>query len=320
MKALEKQLEHELKNNDEKIETIFIGGGTPSTIKAELYEPIFKLLSPYISYTKEITIEANPNSASYDWLSGIFDLGINRVSFGVQSFDDEKLKFLNRSHNRNSAISVIQNANCIGFNHVNCDIIYGTALDSYVLIDEDLKMIKQLPIDHVSAYDLTLEEGTYFFNKPEVKKENLNLAQYIFDKLENDLGFSQYEISNFSKNNESRSSHNVGYWLYKPYLGVGAGAVGRVKNHRYYPYKEIEKYIHNPLEYEIENLTLEDQRIEKILLGLRCFVGVEKKIFSNEESSRIKILLEEKKLIEDAHKIYNTNFLLADELAWYITQ
>ncbi len=320
MNVLQKQLEIELKNNDEKIETIFIGGGTPSTIKPELYEPIFKLLSPYITYTKEITIEANPNSATPDWLSAIYDLGINRVSFGVQSFNDEKLKFLGRAHSKKTAIQAIQNASCIGFNHINCDIIYGTALDTENLIRQDLEFIKELPIDHISAYDLTLEEGTYFYNKPEVKKENLKIAKNIFQTLQNELGFTQYEISNFAKNNESMSKHNLGYWQYKPYLGIGAGAVGKVNDHRYYPSRSIEQFIANPLKYEIENLTEEDQRIEKILLGLRSIVGVDKGLFTDIEIERIRLLLNEQKLIQDDIKVYNIDFLLADELALYITQ
>lgn len=320
MNAVVKQLECELKNNEENIETIFIGGGTPSTIKPKLYEPLFKLLTPYISNTKEITIEANPNSASKEWLEAIKDFGVNRISFGVQSFDDEKLNFLNRAHNKKMVLNAIQNASCIGFNSINCDIIYGTALDTYDLITNDLNSIKQLPIDHVSAYDLTLEEGTYFFNKPEVKKENLNIAKFIFDTLTNDLGFVQYEISNFAKNNEAKSKHNLGYWEYKSYLGIGAGAVGRVGDKRYYPSKSIEKYIENPLDYEYEYLTKEDQRIEKILLGFRSEVGVRLDLFSSDERKRIQLLLEDDKLKIKNDHLYNNEFLLADELALYITQ
>jgi len=323
MKALIKQLKFELEkniyNSENIIETIFIGGGTPSTIKIDEYKELFKVLSPYITNTKEITIEANPNSATKEWLKGIFDLGVNRISFGVQSFDDKKLKFLNRSHNNKMAISAIQNASCIGFNHINCDIIYGTALDTKELLLNDLDIISSLPIDHVSAYDLTIEEGTYFYNKPEVKKDSLKLANLVFDKL-NDFGFKQYEISNFSKNDEACSKHNLGYWEYKAYLGIGAGAVGCVDNVRFYPPKSIEQYIKNPIEYDIEKLSKEDIRIEKILLGLRSKVGVDLSVFLESELKKVEYLIDEKKLIIIDNFIYNSDYLLADEIALYITQ
>ncbi|MEA1914429.1 MAG: radical SAM family heme chaperone HemW [Campylobacterota bacterium] len=323
MNSLKKQLQHELRKNidngNETVETIFIGGGTPSTVKVEEYQEIFKILTPYISNTKEITIEANPNSANKEWLRGIFDLGVNRISFGVQSFDDEKLKFLNRAHNTNMAISAIQYAHCIGFNHINCDIIYGTALDTQELLDNDLEHIKNLPIDHVSAYDLTIEEGTLFYNKPEVKKESVSLAVELFEKLKIQ-GFKQYEISNFAKNDEAQSKHNLGYWAHKPYLGIGTGAVGCINNIRLYPSKNIEQYIVDPLDYEQEILSKEDVRIEKILLGLRSIIGVDLKLLSSDEMKYISLLKEDNKIIVDDEILYNNDYLLADEIALFITQ
>ena len=123
MKALKKQLKNDLDNyvitNNKKIETVFIGGGTPSTIKSTEYEEIFQMIKPYLEDFAEITTEANPNSASYEWLQSMKNLGVNRVSFGVQSFDNDKLKFLGRAHNSNSAIKAIQNAKEIGFKGIN---------------------------------------------------------------------------------------------------------------------------------------------------------------------------------------------------------
>jgi oxygen-independent coproporphyrinogen-3 oxidase len=323
MKSLINQLEFELKKNidntNKYIETIFIGGGTPSTIKIEEYKKLFKVLTPYITNTKEITIEANPNSASKDWMQGIFDLGVNRISFGVQSFDDKKLKFLNRSHNKNSAISAIQNASCIGFNHINCDIIYGTALDTKKLLMEDLKIISTLPIDHISAYDLTLEEGTLFYNKPEVKKESIKLAIKFFEELKK-LGFNQYEISNFAQNTDAKSKHNLGYWQYKDYIGIGAGAVGSIDGVRFYPSKSIEQYIQNPIEYDQEILCQDDIKVEKVLLGLRSEVGVDIDILSIDEHKKIKYLIESNKLKKIDNFVYNNDYLIADEIALYLTQ
>ncbi|MEA3316305.1 MAG: radical SAM family heme chaperone HemW, partial [Campylobacterota bacterium] len=225
--SLKLQLKNELNKHNKEIETIFIGGGTPSCIEAIKYKNILDIIKPYIKKDIEITIEANPNSATFDWIKTIYDIGINRISFGVQSFNNEKLKFLGRNHNKNNAIEAINNAYSIGFKDINLDIIYDTKLDNKELLLDDLNIIKNLPINHISAYSLTIEDGTKFFNKSNVKIENIELVNYFFKEL-NKLGFKQYEISNFSKNKNSRSSHNLGYWEYKEYLGIGCGAVGKV--------------------------------------------------------------------------------------------
>ncbi|MEA3512924.1 MAG: radical SAM family heme chaperone HemW [Campylobacterota bacterium] len=320
IKALKQQLSYELKKNNKQIETIFIGGGTPSTIEASKYKEILELIKPYfVQKNIEITIEANPNSASNEWLQEIKSIGINRVSFGVQSFDDKKLDFLGRNHNKTQAIQAINDAFDIGFEDINCDIIYDTQLDTKELLDTDISIIKTLPINHISAYSLTIEEGTKFFNKSSVQVENEELVKYLFEEL-NSLGFSQYEISNFSKDKDARSKHNLGYWKYKEYLGVGSGAVGCINNTRYYNEKDVLKYIQNPLSYEnTEKLSSDDITTEKILLGFRSVVGVDISILPINMQNRAKILIENDKLKLEENIVYSSDFMLADELALYIT-
>jgi oxygen-independent coproporphyrinogen-3 oxidase len=319
MEALELQLKFELKKlNNQTLKSIFIGGGTPSCVDSIYYKNIFTTLQPYITKDTEITTEANPNSASKDWLKNMKSLGVNRVSFGVQSFDNDKLKFLGRNHNKNQAIQAIKDAKEVGFEHINCDIIYDTIKDTKELISKDLDIIKTLPIDHISAYSLTIEEGTKFFDKTNVKIENIDMAQYIFDTLLN-FGFQQYEISNFAKTKTSKSIHNFGYWEKDDYLGVGAGAVGAIKNKRYYPQKDVQKYIQNPLKYElIEDLDLEDIRFEKIFLGLRSDVGVKIDILKEQERKKLDILVKEDKLTIKNNKFYNNNFLITDEIVMFL--
>lgn len=322
MKALSKQLKHDLEKNlknDEKLETIFFGGGTPSTIKIEEYKQVFDILKKYINKNTEITTECNPNSASEKWLAGMKDFGVSRISFGVQSFDDEKLKKLGRAHNSKGAINAIQKAKCIGFNRINCDIIYGVQGDTYENMISDFDTAFSLPVTHISAYSLTIEEGTKFFNKSSVKIDDEELSYKIFEHIEKN-GFHQYEISNFAKSKEEESKHNYGYWKHKNYLGVGAGAVGFVNNTRYYPLKSIEEYIQNPCKYEYEKINSEDKKVEKVLLGFRCSLGVNKEIFTKEELKRVEHLVEENKLFQNDTTIINKNFLLADELALYILE
>ena len=321
MNALKKQLKNDIENyiikDNKKIETVFIGGGTPSTIKAFEYKEIFEIIKPYLEKNAEITTEANPNSASFDWLKGMHDLGVNRVSFGVQSFNSEKLKFLGRAHSANSAINAIQNANSIGFKGINCDIIYGVQNDTLESMKMDFDTAFSLPITHLSAYSLTIEEGTKFFDRSSVKIDDEELSYEIFDYI-NNKGFHQYEISNFAKNKESESKHNYGYWQHKEYLGVGAGAVGYINQQRQYPSKSIEEYIGNPLFFDVEKIDLNDIKTEKILLGFRSLNGVEISLFNEGEMKKIDDLIEYDKVYIKENRVFNKNFLLSDELALYI--
>lgn len=321
MNALKKQLKNDLENyvinHNKKIETVFIGGGTPSTIKPSEYEEIFEMIKPYLEEFAEITTEANPNSASYEWLENMKKLGVNRISFGVQSFDNDKLKFLGRAHNANSAIKAIQNAKSIGFKGINCDIIYGVQNDTMESLKKDFDTAFSLPITHLSAYSLTIEEGTKFFDRSSVKIDDEELSYEIFDYI-NKNGFHQYEISNFAKNKESESKHNYGYWKHKEYLGVGAGAVGYVNQERHYPSKSIEEYIQNPLFFDVEKIDLDDVKTEKILLGFRSLNGVEKSLFNEEEMKKIDDLISHNKVYIESNRVFNKNFLLSDELALYI--
>jgi len=319
MKALKIQLTNELKKiPNKKLKSIFFGGGTPSCIDAKYYTEIFEELKNFISKDTEITTEANPNSASKQWLEEMKGHGVNRVSFGVQSFDDKKLKFLGRNHNHTQAINAINWAYEVGYKHINCDIIYDTTLDTKELITNDLNIIKTLPIDHISAYSLTIEEGTKFFDRTNVKIEDEDMARYIFEFLKEN-NFIQYEISNFSKNKEARSKHNFGYWEKDEYLGVGAGAVGCFKDTRYYPLKDVQEYINTPLKYEKEEfLDKKDIKFEKLFLGLRSAVGVSLDIFTKSELKRINLLEKEKKINIKNNRIYNNDFMLTDEVVLFI--
>ena len=323
MKALKKQLENELENyvkkHNKEIETVFIGGGTPSCVKAEEYEEVLNMIKPYLIKNAEITTEANPNSASYEWLETMHSFGVNRVSFGVQSFNNEKLKFLGRSHKSKSAIDAIQNANSIGFNGINCDIIYGVQGDTLESMKEDFKQAFSLPITHLSAYSLMIEEGTKFFDRSSVKIDDEELSYEIFDFIK-EHNFTQYEISNFAREKEYESKHNYGYWEHKEYLGIGAGAVGYVNKRRYYPSKSIEEYIENPFKMDYESIDSDDIKTEKILLGFRCSNGVELSLFTQKELEKVNHLIEDDKVLQKNERIYNKNFLLSDELALYILQ
>ncbi len=317
MKALYTQLVFELKRfavAKDSIETLFIGGGTPSTVSPLLYQPIFELLKPYLQDNAEITSEANPNSATKLWLKGMRTLGVNRMSFGVQSFDSDKLKALNRAHTPQQAKEAIEYAHDLGFDHISLDLIYNYQGDTEDLLLTDIKSAFALPIDHISAYELTIEDGTAFSSTPEVQQDDENLAFFVTKEIEK-RGFKAYEISNFGS---YQSKHNKGYWETKDYIGAGAGAVGFLENTRFYPPTQIETYIENPLSIREEPLTQEELLTEKIFLGLRSLIGIQKDSLPKEMQDKATILCEKNKLSCNTTHYYNHNFFLSDALALYI--
>jgi len=317
MQALYTQLSFELKRFDtqkKQIKTLFIGGGTPSTVDPEFYKPLFALLEPYLQADAEITTEANPNSATKEWLEGMKDLGVNRVSFGVQSFDSNKLKALNRAHTPRQAKDAIHYAKEIGFDHLSLDLIYNYQGDTKKLLLHDIEEAFTLPIDHISAYELTIEDGTKFSSTPEVRQENEGLAFFVADEIKK-RGLTHYEISNFGS---YQSRHNKGYWELEDYIGAGAGAVGFLKDTRYYPQTNIEFYISDPLNITEEPLSKDELLTEKIFLGLRSSIGIQQSLLSEEMQKKADILCREKKLLSNTTHYYNDNFFLSDELALYI--
>jgi len=241
-------------------------------------------------------------------------LGVNRVSFGVQSFDADKLKALNRAHTPDQAKEAIQTAHALGFEHLSLDLIYNYRGDTRALLEKDIQTAFSLPIDHLSAYELTIESGTKFAATPQVRQEDDSLAFFVAEQIKA-RGFSHYEISNFGT---YQSRHNIGYWELRDYIGAGAGAVGFLKNTRFYPQSGIEAYIADPLKTEEEHLTPNDILTEAIFLGLRSRVGIAKTVLPQAYSERAYTLVAEKKLTETAERFYNPNFFIADALALYL--
>ncbi len=318
MDALFVQLEFELKRfqaTANSIESVFIGGGTPSTVAPALYKKIFEHITPYLQEGCEITSEANPNSATKEWLLGMYELGVNRISFGVQSFDAKKLKVLNRAHSSDDARRAIEDAWDVGFKNLSLDLIYATYGDTKELLQSDLVQAFALPINHISAYALSIEEGTPFERKPTMSKERLSTTQWLFETIDSQ-GFEQYEISNFGS---YQSKHNLGYWQYKDYIGLGSGAVGKLDKQRLYPSKDIERYIQAPCISESEELTPEDIKIEKIFLGFRSCVGVDASLLTSQEQNKAQLLVQEKKLTSQDGIYYNPDYLLADEITLFLS-
>ena len=214
-----------------KINTIFFGGGTPSIFSSNSIDQIItatdKLIG--ISPNAEITIEANPGSTDTIKYDDFFSIGINRISIGVQSFQSEHLKSLGRIHSNKDAKDAILAATKAGFNNINIDLMHGLQNQNIREAKEDLKFAIDAGANHISWYQLTIEPNTEFYSKPPILPNTDELAD-IYDNgmtLLRKKGFEQYEVSAFTSNKKP-SLHNLNYWSFGDYIGVGAGAHGKI--------------------------------------------------------------------------------------------
>lgn len=298
--------------SDQHFDTLYIGGGTPSLMSTSFYERLFASIYPSLKNAQEITIEANPDSFCSEKFTLLKELGINRVSFGVQSFDDEKLKKLGRIHSAKSAYKAVESVQKCGIENISIDLMYGLSGDDEESLKREIEIASKLNISHISAYSLTLEEGTPFENRKDMSIETEGLSSVIKEGLEEN-GFPQYEVSNFGK---MRSLHNLNYWRGGEYVGIGAGSVGFLGNKRYFAKKELHSYLKEPTFKEIEHLSSEDLRFERIFMGLRSIVGVDRGDIKNHQN--LSYLLEEKKVYIKGDRIYNNDLFLADEMALYL--
>lgn len=274
--------------NGEEIDTVFIGGGTPSLLPAEqilrLTDHIFDNFK--IAENPEITIEVNPGTVDREKFKVYKQSGINRISVGVQSFNDEMLKILGRIHDGDQAEAVIKTAQDAGFPNVSADLMFSYKGQTEDIWQCDLETVDALGICHVSCYGLKVEEGTPF---DKIGMENLDedtdrkLQEMAVLFLKN-CGFSRYEISNFAKPGyESR--HNLHYWHCDEYIGLGAGAHSYIDGKRYNNILSPEKYIQSGnVRENVVLLTNEDKITEKFIMGMRLAEGVEEKFAEDKEA------------------------------------
>jgi oxygen-independent coproporphyrinogen-3 oxidase len=269
----------------EIIETIYFGGGTPSILRSEEINQILEKINKNYSLSPnpEITLEANPENLSLEYLKSIKDIGINRLSIGIQSFHDSDLNYLGRIHSASQAKNCIINARKLGFSNLTIDLIYGIPGLTKKKWLENLDMIEELDIPHFSAYSLTVEEKTILFNQINKKtKSNPSetQARSHFNELCNFAEkhcYEHYEISNFAKDGFI-SKHNSSYWHGKKYLGIGPSAHSFDGTSRQWNTAINTEYIHKIKTSEVfftkEVLKRHDLINEKIMLALRTSKGL----------------------------------------------
>ena len=280
-------------SKERPIDTIYFGGGTPTELSIQQIKMILDKIKSTFTITDDchMTIESNPGEVDLRYLTKLVQLGFNRISFGVQTFDDKALTMLHRSHNGEKAKEAVYDAKEAGFADINIDLIYGLPRQSLDDIKRNLVIVKDLPINHISTYGLQVEVGTYLYhlvqkNLISIPSESIDEAMYdtMMEGLK-ELGFERYEISNFSKDN-SYSRHNLKYWHYVDYLGFGAGAhsfyngVRRSNNRNVMPYiQSVDRYVMPTI--DTETITLERAQEDFCFLALRTKWGLDEQKFED---------------------------------------
>jgi oxygen-independent coproporphyrinogen-3 oxidase len=270
---------------NEAVETIYFGGGTPSVLNKNEIAEILSVLHRhfFISPNVEITFEANPDDLSMEYLQEIYQAGIRRLSIGIQSFQNEILQKMNRRHDADQAIEAVENAAKTGFNDISVDLIYGLPGLTVSQWKSDLQRVFELPVQHLSAYHLTYHEGTAFYTwlkKGTLKElsEAESVSQFqILIEMAKENGFEQYEISNFAKHGKY-SKHNSAYWLGVKYLGLGPSAHSFNGISRRWNVASTESYIkalESGLPFSEEEILTENNKFnEYILTRIRTIWGV----------------------------------------------
>jgi oxygen-independent coproporphyrinogen III oxidase len=275
-----------LYSEESRITTIYFGGGTPSLMEPRYLEEIINQIKRKFSVVSapEITMETNPGTVNKDKLNNFLNSGINRISIGIQSFNEEELKFLTRIHDKETAIRTVFNAQEAGFKNISVDLIFNLPGQTKDIWTNNLEIAASLPVQHISAYSLILEKGTILNKmvldgKVKIQEDDYDadLYEITIDFLEQ-KGFRQYEVSNFAKPGYE-CLHNNAYWRYKNYLGLGTSAHSFINNKRWWNLSSLKMYnaqieAKGSAEANHEFITPKENIDEYIMLALRSY-GIE---------------------------------------------
>ena len=311
-------LEKEIKSNykGEVITSLYIGGGTPSSLSVDELKKLFGILKIFkLSKECEITMEANVDSLSLDKIKLLKEFGVNRVSLGVETINSKLQDVLERRTNKDRVISCISNLRSVGITNINVDLIYAIERESLDDLKKDLNFILSLDVPHVSTYSLIIEDNTKLKIKG-IKNIDKSLDREMYDMIskilkEND--YIHYEVSNFAKNNY-QSKHNLKYWNNLHYYGFGVGASGYLDSIT----KSITNYIEGKTILAKEILTYKDKIFYEIMLGFRTNIGVDKVEFKNKYNVNIDELFNYKELVKDKVLDEDCRYLRVREEYFYV--
>lgn len=277
----------------EEISTIYIGGGTPTSLSTKQLQILIAEINKHFSITKnvEFTVEVNPGSADEEKMSMLHEMGVNRLSIGAQTFDEGLLKSINRDHEAKDVEKTVELARRAGIKNLSIDMMFGLPRQTLKQWKDSLNAACELPIQHISAYSLKVEEKTVFYQMLRKGKlpllnqeEEAIMYEYLLEKL-TENGFHHYEISNFAKQGHE-SIHNLTYWDNEEYYGIGAGAHSYTNGVRRINHGPLPKYMNalknNDLPYLEEHVVTEKEKMEEqMFMGLRKREGVSVTTFKN---------------------------------------
>ena len=265
---------------DHSLKTIYIGGGTPSSLSLTSLKKLLSYLHEHFNNVVEFSLEANPESLTEDKIQLLQKYGVNRISLGVESSSEDILKILNRKHTVFQVESAIRLLRQYGFDNINLDFIYGVNEMTAKDLDHDIAFALKQNTEHLSFYSLQIEEGTVFYNqkvKAKSDKKMSEMYEKILVNLENHE-YHRYEVSNFSKPGKE-SLHNLTYWHDKEYYACGLGASGYVNNIRYKNTLSMNKYLSGNFRHDEETIFIYDHEFEYLMLNLRLIEGFSLKEF-----------------------------------------
>lgn len=316
-------LEQEIKSiyQNEELETIYIGGGTPSSLTIKQLQKLFSILSIFKkSKNIEYTIEGNIESTTEEKLLLYKENGINRLSFGIESINQNNLEYLERSFSKEKTEKVLKTARRLGFQNINLDLIYAIPRESIEILKEDIKYVLSLKPEHISTYSLMIEDHTKLKIKNE-KNMDEDLDEEMYQVICNVLkenDYIHYEISNFCKE-DFQSRHNLCYWKNKEYYGFGLGASSYQNEKRITNTRSLKDYKSKKYQKDIEIVSIKDKIEYQILLNLRTKEGINLSLFKKEYNKELKEIYHYQKLLEGKYLEELENHLFIPENKWYIS-
>ena len=328
LKILEKEIANSVPLiQKETIETIYFGGGTPSVLTPDEVKNILDQIFTAAGRKKikEITFELNPDDGSKEYLKALKETGVNRLSIGIQSFDERLLKVLNRRHDAEQAKQVVQNARQAGFENISIDLMYGLPGMPEEVWKKSIDTALSMKVEHISAYHLTYEQGTVFYKKLEKgifdvisEEESIQQFKILIDKLKR-VGYEHYEISNFSLPGR-RSMHNSNYWNGIKYFGFGPSAHSFDGKKRWWNISDIANYLKGHFVESEEVLTETDRYNELVMLKLRTKEGIKVKELQKSGSKYLRFFENNvKKHISSGNVKYETGRYFVTEKGIFIS-
>lgn len=318
LNALVKEIQE--KYEGETIKTLYIGGGTPSSLAIKDIKYLMTIIQQFnLQELEEFIFECNLSDITEELLDALKDGGVNRLSIGIESFNEDKLKFMERKCSFEEAEKKLEMAREKGFDNINVDLIYGIPDESLKVLKEDLNQLLKLKPDHISTYSLIVEDNTKIGISGVVPiDEDLDAEMYDMICQRLDVkGYEHYEVSNFCLDGK-QSKHNLKYWNNEEYYGFGLGASGYVRGIRYENTKSMTEYFNGNYRYKEELVSKDDQMYNELMLGLRKTDGINCREFYEKYEMNVQDAFNLQQVLKDGELVFENDYLYVNPQYLYV--